>query len=431
MPAELSKPQLVRALGRWTIVALVLNGIIGSGIFALPAKVSALIGHSALTAYVVAAAAMAAFVAIFAELSSQFREAGGPYLYARTALGRFAGIQVGWFLWLMRLTAAAAVTDVFPTYLAEFWPGATAPVARALIMVALVGGLAAINYRGVRSGAGMSNLMIVAKVSTLGICIVAGLLFARSSGASAPAAAPASDAAWLEALILLVYAYGGFEAALIPGGETKDPRRDMPFALLGGLAAVTVAYIAIHYVAMTALPDLAQSKRPLADAARAFAGDQGAATIAIGALLSTFGWLAAQLLSAPRLTFALAERGDFPAPFARVHPRFLTPHVSIVVWAALALALAIYGNFIWNAVLSVAARLVTYLAACGSLIALRRKQPAADAWRAPAGLGLAVFGIAFCCLLISRLGGAHLAIVAAVAGLAAINWAVVRRGAGE
>jgi amino acid transporter len=363
---------------------------------------------------------------VFAELGSQFRDAGGPYLYARTALGRLAGIQVGWFLWMMRLTAAAGVVDVFVVYLGEFWAGATAPVTRAAIMTGLIGGLALVNYRGLSAGAGVSNVVTVAKLTTLGLFVVGGIALCPGITPGGPAIAP-SGATWLEALVLLVYAFGGFEAALIPAGETKDPRRDLPFALLTGLAVVTVIYLAIHYVAMMTLPDLARSQRPLADAARVFAGPGAASAITIGVLLSIFGWLAVQLLSAPRLTFALAERGDFPAVFARVHPRFRTPHVSIVVWALLALALAIYGNFIWNAVLSVAARLVTYMAACCSLIALRRQRPEADAWRAPAGIGLAAVGLGFCALLISRLAGQHVLIIAVVASIASVNWLVVRR----
>jgi APA family basic amino acid/polyamine antiporter len=431
MTPDPAKPQLVRALGRWTMVALVLNGILGGGIFALPSDVARLLGPAAIAGYLLAAVAMAALVAVFAELSSQFREAGGPYLYARTVLGRFAGVQTGWFLWLMRLTAAASVANVFVTYLGQFWPGASEPAARAAILTAMFGGLAAVNYCGVAAGARLSNVVTIAKVATLGVFIVLGLVLVQGDAtAPAVAPAPASLENWLEAFVVLVFAYGGFEASLIPAGETKNPRRDMPFALLGGLAVVTVGYVSIHYVTMTALPDLASSKRPLADAARAFAGPAGAALIAIGAMLSTFGWLAAQLLSAPRLTYALAERGDFPPLFARVHPRFRTPHVSIVIWAVIALALAIYGNFLWNAVLSVAARLVTYGFSCAALLRLRRTAPAADAWRAPGGKVLAGFGLVFSALLISRLAGGHAVIVAVVAALASANWFAVRGRAG-
>jgi basic amino acid/polyamine antiporter, APA family len=423
------QPTLIRAIGRWTLAVLVLNGILGSGIFALPSTVAKLLGGAALWGYAVAGAGVAVIVAVCAELASQFRDAGGPYLYARVALGRFAGIQVGWFLWLMRLTAAAAVADVFVLYLAEFWPAAATPLARAAVMTVIFGGLAAVNYRGVRAGALFSNLVTAAKLVPLAIFIVVGLV--RTSGtASIAAAVPAGSPTagdWTDALIALVFAYGGFEAALVPAAETKNPRRDMPLALFTALGTVALLYILIHRVAMRALPDLAHSVRPLADAARVFAGQGGAALIAVGALLATFGWLAAQLLTAPRITYALAERGDFPAVFARVHPRFRTPYVSIVIWAVVALVLAVSGNFLWNAILSVAARLVTYAAAGAALIQLRRRAPNADAWRAPAGNLLGLLAIAFCAALILRLTPAHAAIIAGVGMVAALNWLAVRR----
>jgi amino acid transporter len=424
-PGESAKPRLARVMGRWTLTALVVNGIIGGGIFSLPSKIHQAIGPAALWGYLIAGVCMAAMVAVMAELSSQFREAGGPYLYARTALGRFAGIQAGWFLWLMRISAAAAVSNVFVDSLVEFWPAAKDPIPRAGVLIALIGGLAAVNYRGARAGARTSNTVTIAKLVTLGLFVIGGLVLVRGQAAPATVTTPSlSD--WGTALLALVYAYGGFEAVLIPAGEAEDPRRHMPFALLCGLAVIAVLYISIHYVAMTALPNLAESKRPLADAARTFAGEPGAAVVALGALLAAAGWVAVQVLSAPRLTYALAENGDFPRIFARVHPRFLTPHISIVVWAVLALALAIWADFRWNAFLSVAARLVTYLTAGLAMLRLRQIAPTAEAWRAPCGRFLAVFGIGFCLLLMSSLELWHATILAVVAAVASVNWWIAR-----
>jgi amino acid transporter len=149
-----ARPELVRAIGRWTLTGLVLNSIIGSGIFGPPGAIAKLLGPAAPVSYIVGALVIGVLMAVFAEVSSQFRESGGQYLYAREALGRFAGIQIGWFFLLVRLTSAGAVLNLFVTYLGEFWPAATTPLIRALIMSALVGGLALVNYRGVRAGAG-------------------------------------------------------------------------------------------------------------------------------------------------------------------------------------------------------------------------------------------------------------------------------------
>ena len=416
----------MRALGRWTLTALVLNCVIGSGIFGLPSAIAGLLGPAAPAAYVLGALLIGVITAVFAEVSSQFRETGGQYLYAREALGRFAGIQIGWFFLLVRLTSAAAVLNLFVNYLGEFWPGSAAPLARAMVMAGLIGGLAAVNFRGVRAGAWVSNFLIVTKLAALGFFIVAGLLLVKRVAPSAPAV-PATAGAWTDALVALVFAFGGFEGALIPAAEAKDPRRDTPFALGTGLAVVAICFFLIHVVAMWALPDLPHSARPLADAARTFAGPAGAATMALAALLSGYGWLSGAFITVPRLIFALAERGDFPRPMAAVHPRFRTPHIAILLVAVVVLALGVYGSFIWNAVLGAVARFVTYAATCVVLLRLRRRDPQADAWRAPAGKLLALLGILFCAVLALRMTGVHAAIMVAVALIATANWLAVRR----
>jgi APA family basic amino acid/polyamine antiporter len=419
------KPELVRAIGRWTLTGLVLNSIIGSGIFGLPGAIAKLLGPAAPLSYIVGALAIGVLMAVFAEVSSQFRESGGQYLYAREALGGFAGIQIGWFFLLVRLTSAGAVLNLFVNYLGEFWPEATTPLIRALIMSALAGGLALVNYRGVRAGARVSNFFSITKVGSLGLFIIVGLLLVKHTPPTAPAITPTAGA-WADALIALVFAFGGFESALIPAAEAKDPRRDTPIALGVGLAIVAVCYFLIQLVAMWAVPNLASAERPLADAARSFAGTTGAGAMALAAMLSAYGWLSAAFVAMPRLLYALGERGDFPRAFAAVHPRFRSPHLAIFLWAVLVLGLAIYGSFIWNAILAGVARLVTYAATCVALIQLRRKRPQADRWRAPAGNLLAVIGIVFCVGLALRMNATHSALMAAVAVIGTANWLFVR-----
>jgi amino acid transporter len=209
--------------------------------------------------------------------------------------------------------------------------------------------------------------------------------------------------------------------------EAKNPRRDAPFALFTGLAVVTLVYMLIHVVTMWSVPDLAGRTRPLAEAARVIIGPAGAAFIAIGAMLSTYGHLSAQLVSSPRLTYALAQRGDFPGVLAAVHPRFRTPYVSILLWTVLVLSLAIYGNFIWNAILSAAGRLFTYSIGCAALLQLRRRSPQADAFRLPAGPVFAFLGMAFCVILILRMNADHAKIIVVLATVAALNWWAVRK----
>lgn len=424
-PLVAPPPRLVRALGRWTLTALVVNSVIGSGVFGLPDDLVRFVGAAAPWAYALAAAGIAVFMAVFAELGSQFREAGGPYLFAREACGRFWGIQMGWFIWLVRLTAAAANANLFVVYLGEFWPGATAPVPRVILMGALLGTLALTNVRGVDRGARLSNILTAAKLLPLALLIIAGFLWSGAPAIQPPVAA--TPAGWMSAVLVLLFAFGGFEAALMPLAEGKNPRRDVPFALLTGLLVIASCYLLTQIVAMRTVPHLAGSERPLADAARVLLGPIGAGFIALGAMISTSGYLSAQIVGVPRQTYAMAERGDFPQVFAGVHPRFRTPYVSIIIWAGLVLSLAIYGNFIWNAIISAGARLVTYAVACASLIRLRQLRPQADAFRLPAGHLIAAAGIALCVALGWQMNRTHAVVICLIATIATLNWLLVRR----
>lgn len=421
-----ASPPLVRALGRWTMTALVVNGVIGSAIFGLPDDIVRLVGSAAPVAYLLAAAAMLVFIAVFAELSSQFTEPGGPYLYAREAFGRFWGVEMGWFTWLVRLTAAAANANLFVIYLGEFWPGATAPLPRALLLAGLIGTLTFINYLGVTGAARLSNLFTAAKLLPLALLILVGFAFSRVVPAPAPLP-PLAETKWMSAFIILLFTYGGFDMALIPAGECKDTRRDLPFALFTGLGVITAIYVLLQLVAMRTVPHLPDSARPLADAARSLVGPLGASLIAVGAMVSTSGYLSAQLIGVPRLTFALAQRGDFPAAFGAVHARFRTPHFSILAWGALTFALALYGNFVWNVGLSGAARLLTYGLSCAALMKLRRLRPDAPALRLPAGNLIAGLGLLLCVVMAGGMELGHVWAIAVVAAIAAVNWLLARR----
>jgi APA family basic amino acid/polyamine antiporter len=416
---------LRRAIGRWSLTALVLNSIIGSGIFGLPSVVAGLVGQASVFAYLVAAAGVGVIMACFAEVGSRFREAGGPYLYAREAFGRFAGIQIAWLAWLVRLTAAAANANLFVLYLAQFWAPATQRIPRLAILTLLVGLLAAVNYRGVRAGAQLSNVFAAVKILSLGVFVAVGVFFLRASPAAASSSA--TRGAWLDGVLVLVFAYGGFEAALIPVGEVKDPRRDVPFSLFAALILTTLLYTLIQVVVMGVLVTPQTTDRPLAAAAGAFLGSPGAVLMTLGALVSVYGYLSGMMLNTPRLTFALAEREDFPPLLAAVHPRFRTPHVSIVLFGLLVWALAAAGTFRWNLMLSAVARLFTYASTCAAVLALRKKRPAEAVFRLPAGPLFAVLGVAFSFVLVTRMGRGELVIVLATAVIALLNWLWTRR----
>jgi basic amino acid/polyamine antiporter, APA family len=422
---------LVRAIGRWSLVALVVNSIIGSGVFGLPSTVAALIGNYSPYAVLAAGAGMSVIMGCFAEVASRFQQAGGPYLYARVAFGRLMGIQTAWMLWLGQVSAPAANANLFVIYLGEFFPHAKDPLPRALILTLLVGLLTIINIRGVRAGTQVSNLFTAAKLVPLFAVIVLGLAVLQRQhwNIAAPPLASVNTSQWLKALLLLVFAYGGFETALAPMSEAKNPRRDAPFALFMALLVCTVIYALVQWVVIGVLPDAAHSQRPLADVARLAVGSVGAALVAVGALICFYGYLSAKILAMPRVPFALAEQGDLHKAFAAVHRRFHTPYVSILVFAALIWGLALFGDFKWNLTLSAVARLLYYGVACAALPVLRRRQPegANAMFRLPGGNFFAVLGMILCVILITRVDFGQSLILIATIALAFVNWAMVRR----
>ena len=423
-----SSEGLVRAIGRWSMAALTVNCIIGSGVFGLPSVLANLLGRASVVAVVLASVAMGVIMACFAEVASRFAHTGGPYLYAQQAFGRFMGIQVAWLVWFVRLTACAANANLFVTYLAEFWPEATRPAMKLAILTLLIGVLAAINLRGVKVGTHVSTSFTVAKLASLVIVTLAGgfyLLMHHPAPANAGLSPGASQ--WARAVVLLIFAYGGFEAALISAGEAKDPRRDLPFGLFAALFTCTVIYGLVQWVVVGVLPDPAHSERPLADVARIVMGTSGAALIAVGALLSIYGYLSGNILATPRITFALAERGDFPSVFALVHPRFRTPYFSILVFALLVWLLALFGSFAGNATLSAGSRLFYYGVVCAAVPVLRKKMPAPALFQLRGGTLLGIVGVLICAALLTQIEYNKSLILLAAVAVAFFNWLAVRK----
>ena len=421
------RQELVRAIGRWSLVALTVNCVIGSGVFGLPSVIAGLIGPASVWAVLLAGAAVAVIMACFAEVASQFTASGGPYLYVRAAFGRLAGIEVGWLTWVVRIASCAANANLFVIYLAQFWPRATQPVPRFLILTLLVGILAAINYRGVRMGAQVSNAFTVGKLLPLVLVCVVGVFYLAHRGWVMPALSVAADQkAWSHAIVLLIFAYGGFEAALISGGEAKDPRKDTVFGLFVTLLICAAIYWLIQWVVVGVLPDPAHSDRPLADVARIILGPSGAVVVAFGALISVYGYLSANILATPRITFALAERGDFPSPFAAVHPVFRTPYFSILLFVALVWLFAMFGSFAGNATLSAGARLFSYALVCASVPVLRKKQPQAATFRLPAGPLFAVLGVLICLVLLAGMDFSKSLLLGITVIVGLLNWIAVR-----
>jgi amino acid transporter len=398
--------------------------MVGASIFGLPALIAARLGKWSPLGFLVAFAVIAIIAACMAEVASQFRDTGGPYLYTKVAFGRFLAMQNGWLTWLTRIAAASAVANLFIIYLAEFFPQVIQPLARAAVLFVLIGFLAAVNYRGVAGGNQLSNVFTVTKISLLAFFVLAGfaaLMFRPGIGVI-PAPIGARPSAWFEAVLLMMYSYAGFDAALIASGETRNARKDIPVALLSAIAATTLLYIAVQYLVIHTIADAGSSAAPVVDSARRFLPYWAVKIVAAGTLISAYGYLSANMLHTPRVTFAMGEQGDFPSFFARIHPRFRTPHVSIAIFAALLLIFSIAGDFRGNAMLSIVSRLFVYGSVAAALPVLRKKHPNADAFRLPGGVFISALALLLTAVLVTRMHKGEFLVIAATAALAFVNW---------
>jgi amino acid transporter len=425
--AGAGQPGLLRAVSRWQIVGLVLNDVIGSGVYLLPAGAAALLGGASVGAVVLAGVAVLLVVLCFAEAASHFDQPGSAYLYAREAFGELAGFEVGWMTWLARVASVASLAVAFAQALGYLWPEAREGWGRATAIILPVAALTLLNVIGIRSGVRTAVLLAIAKIVPLIVFVIAGTVAAlrrSAAGAGAGAAAggagavavaagaggaaggvpgaigPGAVPGWHElgaAALLLLYAYAGFENTAAAAGEYKNPRRDVPFALLTQIGIVTLLYAWVQWVALATLPGLAGSATPLADAARRFLGPWGGWLLTIGATLSILGTNGNTVLTGPRYLYALARRGYGPRTLAAVHPRFRTPAVAVVAQTVIALPLALTGTFTGLAALSVVARLATYLGTAAAVPVLRRKLGSRHgAFRLPGGATIPVAASLLC-----------------------------------
>lgn len=384
--------KLVRGIGKWDLTAIAINTIIGAGIFGLPAKVTALIGGYSLIAFVVCALIIGLIVLCFAEVGSRFKDTGGMYLYAREAFGPVVGFEVGWLYWIVRVTTFAANANLLLAYLGFFYPTANQGTARVVLIAVVLSLLTAVNFAGIRQSVILTNFFTVGKILPLLIFAAVGLFFIQPENFTfGPLPGYGT---FSEAILILIYAFVGFEAAVIPAGETRDPQKNVPFALLTALGIVAVLFIVIQVVSIGTLPGLATSERPLADAAGQFLGAWGAAFITIGALISISGNLNTGFLTASRMPYAMAEQKEVPQVLGVTHQRFKTPWVSVLVTSVFMLVFAVQSSFISALTISTIVRLLVYATTCAALPVYRKRENAPPAaFKAPLGMAAAVLSL--------------------------------------
>ncbi len=362
---------LRREISQLGFGAIALNGTIGAGIFALPAIAVAQAGLFSPWLYVLCGVLIMLIVLVFARVASYFEDTGGPVTYAGTAFGPFVGFQAGWLLTLSRAAAMAANTHLIVTYAGWFWPPLLQGAWHTTAVLAVFGLLTAVNIIGVRHTMLVIFWLTALKLLPLLMLVLFGL------GQLNPQIFTQADLPPLdtlgETMLIVFYAFVGFESAVVPAGEARDARRDIPLALVRTIFAVTLFYFLIQLVTVSVAPDVGASKTPLADVALILLGTAGAAILTLGAVFSIGGNLASSVMSAPRMVYAMAHIGSMPDWFGRVHPRWHTPANSILFYGVFCVALALSGGFIWLAAMSTVVRLLVYVLCIVALPSLHRR----------------------------------------------------------
>ena len=417
-----SSAKLIRAVGFWGLVAMCINAVIGSGVFLLPTESYKLLGPFSLWAPLLFAVPVFILVLCFAEAASHFSEPGGAYLYARTAFGDFVGFETGWMNWLARVTSLASLSNGFVVSLARLFPTLGSGAARTAIIIGSIGILAAIHIVGVRYGAASIYVFTLGKLVPLVGFIVVALVAWRSNPIPASMHLPPAGTDWSAAALFMLFAYAGFENMGVPAGEFRDPKKELPRALLVGTLAIAAIYVLAQLGAMSALPDLSKTSTPIADAAAALVGGIGAVVVTLGALLSMAGTNSGTVLEGSRMLYALSLGRARLRAVSWVHPRFRTPIVAIAIHVTFAAILAVGGSFAQLALLSTIARLTTYLSGCASIPFLGA--------RTARSVVLAILGVAVSLTFVITLHGPNLlaAGIALVAG--ALIYAVSGRARG-
>jgi amino acid transporter len=421
---------LVRAIGVRGLAAGIFNATVGGGIFVLPAIVAGLLGPAAPLAYVACAVAMALIVLCFAEAGSRVTLTGGPYAYVGQVFGPYAGFLTGVLLWVLGAFAMASVSTAFAGAVAGLVPGLGGTLARAAVLTVAMAVTVWVNVRGVRGGTRLVEVMSVAKLLPLLVLVGVGLFALEPASLAIPTLPTTSDLA--RTCIVLVFAFTGPECALVPSGEMREPARTVPRALALAMAAVTALYLVVQLVAQGVLgPALAgATQAPLADVAGRLLGPGGRVLLLVGAVLSMGGYLSGMMLAVPRALFAFARDGLLPAAVARVHPTFRTPHVAIVVHAAVVLGLALSGTFQSLAIIANVAVLLLYLVCCVAAGELRRRGVVAGGappLKVPGGYAVVAAACAAILWMLSSVTWQEFAVVGGLLVVASVQFFFARR----
>jgi basic amino acid/polyamine antiporter, APA family len=381
-PTNSTPPQLLRALGWWEATAIVIGIMIGTGIFIVPAEITRSMGTrgAALSVWTVAGLLSLFGALSFAELAAMMPEAGGQYVYLRKAYGPLIGYLCGWSFFVAAQTGGISVLAVgVAEYANEFLP--LTPWEQKAVAAASIAVLTAVNYLGVREGGAVQSILTGLKVGAIAVIILLGYVLVKGlPGGPATLAAPTGHrfaASFGVAMVGAFWAYEGWNCCTFAAGEVKRPEVNIPLALILGTGTVIILYLALNLVYYHVLPmdEVARSSRVGADAAVRIFGRSGSYLVSLLIIISTLGSLNGSILAAPRVYYAMARDGLFFRWCARIHPRFHTPHVALLVQGAWATALVAAGTYEQLFTYAIFAAFVFYALTALAVVVLRRTMP--------------------------------------------------------
>lgn len=406
MANEKTDEGLKRVIGVSGLALSIVNGVIGAGIFALPAIVSIAMGGFAVFGYIFCGVLLAAILFCYAEIGSRVTTSGGSYAYVEAAFGNFPAYIINWlFFFGWGILGSAALMNIIADSLAMLSPAFSNTLVRAIFFFVLIGFMVLINVRGAKQGIGFIKGITFIKLLPLLCIIIFGFSHVKSANLQwehLPTLKTFGDTA-----LILFFAFAGFETSLGVSGEFKNPKRTVPLGILLGGTIVLIVYILLQTVTQGVLgPAIAGFKdAPLAAVAEKIVGPIGATILLITAAISCFGSVSADVLATPRSLFAASNDGLFPKFLGKVHPKFATPYLAVITYALLIFLFSISGGFKQLAVLASAAILLIYLAVILATIKLRKhKQGSSEkTFRAPGGLIIPCIGIAAIIWLLTSL----------------------------
>ena len=332
-----------RKLSLFAVTALGINTIVGSGIFRLPSELARELGPASSLVFLLCALLLVGVALSFVEAGAKTERSGGAYVYVREAYGNAPGFLIGWSTWIGAVLTLATAAVAIPGQLAEIWPSAQSGSMVRALPVAIIAALGAINIFGVRRAGWLSSMLVIAKMLPLAVLALAGLFFV-DRGRFVPFA-PHGSTHLGSSLLVSFFALSGFETSALPAAESDNPKRAVPLGMVLSLAAAALLYTLIQFALVGLVPNLGQSERPIADAARVILGDGGAAAVAVLGSMSMLGLCAAMALAGPRSLVALAEDDLVPPSLGGYSPRFATPVPAIVATVVLASVLALALDF--------------------------------------------------------------------------------------